>query len=261
MSRSYIFGYEKDNPSYEFLKTRIFEEHSSSNNFEETIYTNNLDKAKNFFHDKLKEMSTEEIEELYKKVTQNLLFNIFTISDEVDVCVAFETMNNRGKPLSDLELLKNRLIYLSLKLQVDDFEKSELRRKINDCWKAIYHNLGRNKENPLQDDDFLNSHYWLYFVPPIEKNDETDAVSNLQRRRFFRKFRTRSHYSELLSKIFVPKQISETEDQPAAIGLSEIYEYVKSLQTAVTSWYRIFNPSRNLDASQVDHWLDKLNSK
>jgi hypothetical protein len=28
ISRSYIFGYEKDNPSYEFLKTKIFRERS-----------------------------------------------------------------------------------------------------------------------------------------------------------------------------------------------------------------------------------------
>jgi uncharacterized protein with ParB-like and HNH nuclease domain len=31
IQRSYVFGYEKDNPSYEFLKTKIFNEHSSSN--------------------------------------------------------------------------------------------------------------------------------------------------------------------------------------------------------------------------------------
>ena len=30
ISRSYIFGYEKDNPSYEFLKTKIFRERSSA---------------------------------------------------------------------------------------------------------------------------------------------------------------------------------------------------------------------------------------
>ena len=40
-------------------------------------------------------------------------FNIHEIDDDYDVFVAFETMNNRGKELSTLELLKNRLIYLS----------------------------------------------------------------------------------------------------------------------------------------------------
>lgn len=54
ISRSYIFGYEKDNPSYEFLKTKIFREPSSSDfGIEETIYTQNLKFAKDFLVIKL----------------------------------------------------------------------------------------------------------------------------------------------------------------------------------------------------------------
>ena len=99
ISRSYVFGYEKDNPSYEYLKTRIFCERSSSASSQETVYTQNLANAKTYFSDRLRGFSTQQIEALYKKITQQLLFNIFTITDDVDVCVAFETMNNRGKPL------------------------------------------------------------------------------------------------------------------------------------------------------------------
>jgi uncharacterized protein with ParB-like and HNH nuclease domain len=51
ISRSYIFGYEKDNPSYEFLKTKIFCERSSAGPTEETVYTHNLAQAKQFFSD------------------------------------------------------------------------------------------------------------------------------------------------------------------------------------------------------------------
>jgi uncharacterized protein with ParB-like and HNH nuclease domain len=63
ISRSYIFGYEKDNPSYEFLKTRIFLE-SSDNLFsiQETIYTRNLENSKEFFLEKLGKATTSEIE-------------------------------------------------------------------------------------------------------------------------------------------------------------------------------------------------------
>jgi uncharacterized protein with ParB-like and HNH nuclease domain len=163
ISRSYIFGYEKDNPSYEFLKTKIFCERSLAGHLEETIYTHNLAQAKQFLGDLVASLSLEELESLYRKVTKNLLFNIFTITDDVDVCVAFETMNNRGKPLSYLELLKNRLIYLSLKFDAPDYERNKLQRAKNDCWKAIYHNLGRNKDNPLDDDKFLLTHWIVYY--------------------------------------------------------------------------------------------------
>ncbi|MBO9399551.1 DUF262 domain-containing protein [Shimia sp. R9_3] len=258
ISRSYIFGYEKDNPSYEFLKTSIFREFSSTNVSEETIYTNNLANAKSFFSQKLSEMSFEEVEGLYRKVTQNLLFNIFTISDEVDVCVAFETMNNRGKPLSDLELLKNRLIYLSLKLDVAETEKEKLRRAINDCWKAIYHNLGRNKDRPLQDDEFLNSHYLLHFVNPIEESEGDERKSRMMHQRMLRQINSRSPYGDLLETKFVTKRISGNGDEPPEIGLADIYKYVSSLQAAVTSWYRIFNPKDCKTEKEVDFWLDKL---
>lgn len=68
ISRSYIFGYEKDNPSYEFLKTEIFREFSSTNNSEQTIYTNNLANAKKFFSEKISSMDFDNLERLYRKV-------------------------------------------------------------------------------------------------------------------------------------------------------------------------------------------------
>lgn len=260
ISRSYIFGYDKDNPSYEFLKTKIFQEFSSTSRSEETIYTNNLETAKKYFLEKIKELSKENTEKLYKKVTQNLLFNIFTISEEVDVCVAFETMNNRGKPLSYLELLKNRLIYLSLKLAEPEYEKTKLRSSINDCWKAIYHSLGRNKDKPLDDDLFLGTHYLLYFLKPSQSSvTSEDADGSLEYDLVYdrRMIRKRDHYAKLLQEIFVAKRI-QASDGAERLGLSEIYEYVQSLQVAVTSWYQIFNSDTMPVESASSVWLDKL---
>ena len=49
--KSYIFGYEKDNPSDEYFKTKILEQKSSTADKvpEQTIYTANLKFAKKFF--------------------------------------------------------------------------------------------------------------------------------------------------------------------------------------------------------------------
>ena len=85
------------------------------------------------------------IEKLYKKITQHLMFNIHEIDDDYDVFVAFETMNNRGKKLTNLELLKNRLIYLTTLFpdsEFDALEKENLRNEINDAWKEVYYQLG-----------------------------------------------------------------------------------------------------------------------
>ncbi len=257
VSRSYIFGYDIDNPSYEFLKVKIFNEYSSSNKSEETIYTNNLEQAKKFFSDKIKEMPLTEIEALFRKVTQNLLFNIFSISDEVDVCVAFETMNNRGKPLSELELLKNRLIYLSLKIEQSAEERAALRKTINDCWKSIYHNLGRNKARPLDDDLFLSSHYFLYFQETESGENEDASLWVRQQYRNGLKDR-RNSYTKLLEEVFVAKRVTSQDGERPELELSEIYAYVSALQPAVEEWYKLFNPSSLSEQNVLRPWLDKL---
>lgn len=105
--KSFVFGYEKDNPSDEFFKTKILEQESSSaDKYPETLYTANLMFAKNFFIKKLENLSKEEKEIIFDKVVNRLKFNYYEIDDTLDVYVTFETMNNRGKDLSHLELLK-----------------------------------------------------------------------------------------------------------------------------------------------------------
>lgn len=252
ISRSYVFGYEKDNPSYEFLKTRIFMERSSSELNQVTVYTSNLQDAKNFFADRIKGFSHLDLEVLYGRVTQNLLFNIFTITEDVDVCVAFETMNNRGKPLSYLELLKNRLIYLSLKFPEPDFERQRLRRAINDCWKSIYHNLGRNTRRPLDDDHFLSTHYRLYFG--------TRAIYDLSVEEpiLYRRLSKPDYATDLLERRFVTKNVAADAPAKSRIALKDIYRYVSSLQDAIETWYKIHNPFDSDLRTEEKIWLDKL---
>lgn len=253
ISRSFLFGYEKDNPSYEFLKTVILEERSDSYSpSEETIYTHNLMAAKEFFKQKLMPLSLPELAQLYTKVTQHLLFNVYVIAREIDVFVAFETMNNRGKPLSHLELLKNRLIFLSTKFNVDPEEKGRLRRIINESWKTVYHYLGKNKNRPLDDDLFLSMHHWLQFQPPEEEGLP-------RRRRYWRPYYDDDRDS-LLDSVFTVRNLpvhgKEKPKQELSVGV--LYEYSHNIKDAVKLYYEILNPhdSRFSDAEKI--WLEKL---
>ena len=160
--RTYKFGYEVDNPSYNYFKIMILGDNDKTE-IKETFYTLNLSNAKTFFCERLKNLSTEEVEEIYRKVTLHLKFNLYNINDDFNVFVAFETMNNRGKRLSYLELLKNRLIYLSTLFKDSEDAKKTVRNNINDTWKEIYGYLGKNKSRPLSDDSFLSDHWTIYF--------------------------------------------------------------------------------------------------
>ena len=85
------------------------------------------------------------------------MFNEYEIDNDLDIFVTFETMNNRGKELSLLELLKNRLIYLSTLLKVPEDQQRSLRHNITAVWKTIYEYLGKEEGRPLDDDQFLRA--------------------------------------------------------------------------------------------------------
>ncbi|GEP52285.1 hypothetical protein FNO01nite_29570 [Flavobacterium noncentrifugens] len=279
--QTYKFGYETDNPSFKFLKHRIFNE-PDGGSIQETFYTLNLENAKAFFIENLtnyfEKYGIEEIQMLFKKLTQNLMFNVYEISDDFDVFVAFETMNNRGKKLSNLELLKNRLIYLTTLYNEDELKSDErfsLREKINDSWKEVYHQLGRNKRNPLNDDDFLVAHWIMYFQYTREKGD--DYIRFLLEQ----KFTPQNVYAKTEVKLDAVKQFREVreyeendiddEDEDIEISVptvvlkskltpKEIEEYVNSLKSAAVHWYDIHNPKNNKNLTTDESmWIDRLN--
>jgi len=276
--KTYKFGYEVDNPSFEFLRHKVYNE-PNAGKIDETFYTLNLENAKSFFQENinviLDESGTDILEELYVKLTQKFMFNLYDIGDDFDVFVAFETMNNRGKKLSDLELLKNRLIYLTSlysDTEVKENDRNAIRKNINQAWREVYYQLGRNKLNPLNDDEFLRAHWVMYFKYSRKKGDD--------------------YIRFLLDEYFSPKKVLEkvevkvdslakikeqteidTDDEDEAfmddepiivmtskLQIKEINDYVLSLKSAAKHWYNTFNPEDNNDLSQKESvLLDKLN--
>ncbi|PFG07780.1 DUF262 domain-containing protein [Bacillus sp. es.034] len=273
---TYKFGYETDNPSFKYLRHRIFGE-PNSGSIKETFYTLNLENAKRFFKENLQnyfdKFGISEIETLFKKTTQNLMFNIHEIQDDFDVFVAFETMNNRGKRLSNLELLKNRLIYLTTLYEEDELkndERKSLRGKINDAWKEVYYQLGRNKQKPLSDDDFLTAHWIMYFQYTRQKGD--DYIRFLLDEKFtpqniFNKTEVKA------STVFAVEEVRDeqvVDDQDelevdsivkiSKLSPKEIEDYVGSLKSAAVHWYDTFNPLNNNELTRDEAmWLDRLN--
>jgi len=275
---TYKFGYEFDNPSFKYLKHRILGE-PDGGVITETFYTLNLENARKFFKENLeiyyRAYGLNEIENLFKKVTQNLMFNLHEIEDDFDVFVAFETMNNRGKKLSNLELLKNRLIYLTTlydnkELSLDGQEI--IRNQINDAWKDIYYNLGRNKKNPLLDDDFLVAHWIMYFQYSREKGD--DYIRFLLNEKFtpqnvFTKIEAKTETMDEIEEVrdddFVEDDLEQNGDEVkiklvSKLSSTEITDYVNSIKTASVHWYNSFNPINNNDLTEDEQiWIDKLN--
>jgi hypothetical protein len=149
-------------------------------------------------------------------------FDIRIIEKDLDVQVVFETMNNRGKQLTILEKLKNRLIYLTDKLSYTEPEKRTLRNKINEAWGKIYDSLAQNpKEKPLDEDIFLSAHLSLYEEPEQLVFSEKAA-------------------EEKLFKMFCNKPDKHGEEP---ITYEIIEKYIVSLSDLAPIWYEIHHPA------------------
>ena len=65
--RTYIFGYEIDNPSYDYFRIKILNDPDKAD-VNETFYTLNLSNAKEFFKNKLEPLSEEEVRNIFTKI-------------------------------------------------------------------------------------------------------------------------------------------------------------------------------------------------
>ena len=273
---TYMFGYENDNPSTEYLKYKVLGQEYGGT-IKETYYTKNLKYAKEFFGKELQayyeKKGIEGINDLYRKLTLKLMFNIHEIKDDYDVFVAFETMNNRGKRLTNLELLKNRLIYLTTLYPsdiLDETDKIALRELINKAWSEVYYQLGRNENNLLSDDEFLRAHWIMYYSYSRKRGD--DYIKFL-----LRKFSHKSIFENII-------EVDPDEDEPAVLMSDqqdddddmevdsspkmtdeflqpeEIRDYVNSLNETAEYWYYTFYPEKCPDITEEEQvWIDKLN--
>lgn len=278
--RTYKFGYTVDNPSDQYMRYRVLDEPGGGMIFE-TFYTLNLSNAKEFFKMQLDDWYKKEglsgLQSLYRILTKRFLFNEYIIKDEFDVFVAFETMNNRGKKLSDLELLKNRLIYLTTLYspgELDRAAEKSLRESINDAWKQIYFQLGRNKTKPLNDDDFLRAHWTVYFK--YSRQTGRDYIRFLLDEQFTpqRVHKKIVHevsleqadeqaWEEEFEEADEGNGTAESADHPvksAELRPTEIRDYVLSLKESSVHWFQSFYPEFAEDFSEEEGaWLQRLN--
>ena len=102
---------------------------------------------------------------LYRKLNSQLRFTLYLIEDEAEAGVVFETMNDRGKPLSELEKVKNYLLHASAILQ-DPNAPNELAKSINRAWSEILRQLMEAHLESSADEDQLLRFDWLARYDP-----------------------------------------------------------------------------------------------
>ena len=103
------------------------------------------------------------LQALADRMFNHLQFAVVVVTDASDVGLIFETMNNRGRSLSELEKVKNYLLFVASRVRdLDDY----LDDLVNETWSHLFsvmaaHDLVRRST----EEQFLRSH-WLATMDP-----------------------------------------------------------------------------------------------
>ncbi|MUU76134.1 DUF262 domain-containing protein [Helicobacter pylori] len=147
----------------------IMEEEKDLERFQTSFYAKNLIDAYAFFKEKISDTPVGTLEKMFDALIKKMLFSVVELNDNrIDPFRSFETINNRGKDLSTLELLKNRLHFVSHKI-CDEEDLENLQQEINDTYTRIYHDLRFFKDDHLE--GFLK-HFVAYYYGENSKFKE-----------------------------------------------------------------------------------------
>nr|BCI58929.1 DUF262 domain-containing protein [Helicobacter pylori] len=128
----------------------IMEEEKDLEKFQTSFYAKNLIDAYVFFKEKISDAPMETLEKMLDALTNKMLFSAVELNDNrIDPFSSFETINNRGKDLSTLELFKNRLHFVAHKI-CNGQKLETLQKEINDTYTIIYYDLRQFKDDDLE---------------------------------------------------------------------------------------------------------------
>ena len=182
----------------------------------------------------------EWLKSLYLKIIDDLTMIDYRVEDEYDAGVIFETMNDRGKDLTELEMVKNYLLYLSSNLVLET--DHDLRKRINKTWKHIYESLmaaglgARNFEDQL-----LRAHWLMAYNRNLRQWDDNRSIKG-----HFNLRKYQGRHPELLE---------------------HLKNYLSSLKDASTAYCDIHKPKRMKAFNDIEDleqrrkiviWSDKL---
>lgn len=112
--------------------------------------------AKNFFVEKLRGRGIEELVSLKTKLDERSKVLTYSVKDDAEATLIFETTNDRGKSLTNLEKIKSFLMYRSYLVSKE--EVSIQLKSIQDQFSEIFRNV-ESFDGNLDEDTVLRYHY------------------------------------------------------------------------------------------------------
>ena len=92
-------------------------------------------------------------------VCRNLGFLLYAPKKDKELGIMFEVINNRGKALTELEKIKNYLIYYA-----DKNDKRDIKNQVNESWSRILSNLNKISYTSNESEDSFLRNCWIVFM-------------------------------------------------------------------------------------------------
>lgn len=207
-----------------------------------------------FFDDKLAALadtdSTVEfnrLKDLQRRVTSGLGFLVYEVQSVAEVGVIFETLNERGRDLSDLEKTKNYLLYLARSIQ--DGRSEQLAALINASWADIFKNLSAEADDA--DDQLLRAH-WLATQTPDRR--EWKRIESIKKRF------DRSRYISGATRIVPVSKAEKDQDDAWSSLFDDLKSYVTSLRDCSFFLSEMFDSNATFEAFSSHHAEARRNS-
>ena len=160
------------------------------------------------------------LRDLQKAVTTRLHFNLYEVEHTAEVGVIFEVMNDRGKQLTDLEKVKNYLLYVTSTLDLEPDSKDQLATSVNETWAEILKQLmAAGLSAPSDEDQFLRAHWLMQYDPQSRNWSGSKSIKS--------KFDLRDY-----------------RGRPAQMA-NELQEYMKTLRDACVCYCDAQRPDRD----------------
>lgn len=161
--------------------------------------------------------SDTTIDQILDVLEGRLGFLVYSPIEDAETGIMFEVINNRGKQLSELEKVKNYLIYCSIKLSA-----LSLRDEITEHWSDILQSLNQAKKtSPGEESSFLRYCLVVFF-----KMNKTDSQYG---------------YDVLKSRIKIDQCLQSVEKRHQTI--TKLQDFVQFLKLSAKWYEHLYAPN------------------
>ncbi|WP_208373112.1 DUF262 domain-containing protein [Helicobacter pylori] len=225
-----------------------------------SFYAKNLIDAYAFFKEKISDTPMETLEKMFDALTKKMLFSVVELNDNrIDPFSSFETINNRGKDLSTLELFKNRLHFVAHKI-CNGQKLETLQQEINKTYTIIYDDLRSFKDDDLE--RFLKHFVAYYYGENSNKFKERLLEMEFNAHRKYDDADLDDEYDkidELLFYLSYSSKVWNFLHTPDEKAITIIFNDNKKLETEITPKMRdLLGKMRRLNALSDNAFLPLL---